>query len=342
MLIDGQPAPLLDAVLRQLTVVEHVSGAHHCDALFDNWGRQAAGVGFLFFDRRLLDFGVPLQIAIGTPAAAVFDGRITALEAAFPDATGPTIRVSAEGRLDGLRTTRRTRTFQDVTDADVFRRVAHQHGLAADVDVDGPTHRTLAQVNQSDLAFVRERARAIDAEIWVEGGELHAQAHARRDSGAVTVHYGAGLREFSVIADLAAQRTRIVVSGWDVAGKAAIEAAATDAVVAGELAGRLSGGAAMQHAFGAWEDTVVHTVPGSMEEARSEAEARFKAMARRFVTGRGVADADPRIRVGARVELTGLGPLFSGRYYVTESRHIFDGTSGLRTAFAATAAGIGQ
>jgi len=38
--------------------------------------------------------------------------------------------------------------------------------------------------------------------------------------------------------------------------------------------------------------------------------------ARRFVTGRGVAESSGKLRVGNFVDLQGLGPLFSGKYYV--------------------------
>jgi len=65
--------------------------------------------------------------------------------------------------------TRRTRSFADASDADVMRTVAQDHSLTPDIDVSGPTHKVLTQVNQSDLAFLRERARAVDAEVWVEG-----------------------------------------------------------------------------------------------------------------------------------------------------------------------------
>ena len=75
----------------------------------------------------------------------------------------------AEDRFQDLRMVRRSRTFEDVSDRDVIEQIAGEHGLTTDVDLDGPTYRVLAQVNQSDLAFLRERARAVDAELWLDG-----------------------------------------------------------------------------------------------------------------------------------------------------------------------------
>ena len=81
----------------------------------------------------------------------------------------------ALGMFD-LRMTRRSRHFEQMSDADVIRQIAQDHGLSAEVDVPGSAHTVLAQVNQSDLAFLRERARAAGVELWVEDTRLRAAA----------------------------------------------------------------------------------------------------------------------------------------------------------------------
>jgi hypothetical protein len=64
--------------------------------------------------------------------------------------------------------------------------------------------------------------------------------------------------------------------------------------------------------------------------------------ARRFVTGRGIAECDARLRVGSYVDLQGLGTLFSGKYYLCEVQVLFDPVNGLRTEFAAERPGLGK
>ena len=238
--------------------------------------------------------------------------------------------------------TRRTRTFADASDADVFRQVAGDHGLAADVDVTGPSHRVVAQLNQSDLAFLRERARAIDAELWVEGRTLKARSHAGRDGSPLRLGYGNQLRELSVLADLAHQRTSVAVSGWDVAAKGPLREEAAEAAVGGELRGGESGSAVLAAALGDRKEAVVHAVPFTSEEAQARAEALFRRRARRFLTGRGIAETTSKLRVGAHVRLEGLGPLFSGDFYVSDVKHVFDGALGLRTEFAVERPGLGR
>ena len=113
---------------------------------------------FLYFDRSMLDFGKDFEIKLESDS--IFKGKIMGLEAAFPEGQSPEISVLAEDRFQDLRMTRRTRTFTDVSDADVINQIATDHGLTPEVDVSGPTYKVLAQVNQSDLAFIRDRARA--------------------------------------------------------------------------------------------------------------------------------------------------------------------------------------
>ena len=218
--VGGQDKDLLGQGLLGMVVHETVTGLYRCEAVFGNWGTVAGQTGFLYFDRRLLDFGKAFAIKLGSDT--LFDGRITGLEAHFPEGRPPELAVLAEDRFQDLRMTRRTRTFADVSDADVMQTVAGDHGLSPSISVSGPTHKVLAQVNQSDLAFLRERARAIDAELWMSGQTLNVKPRSGRTGAALPLAFGRELREFSALSDLAGQRTSVNVSGWDVSSKSAL------------------------------------------------------------------------------------------------------------------------
>jgi len=275
-------------------------------------------------------------------ADEIFKGKITALEANFPEAQSPEITVLAEDALQNLRMTRRTRTFEDVSDEDVFKKIAGEHGLTPNVAVSGATHKVLAQVNQSDLAFLRELARPIDAEIWLKDKELNVKTRAQRNGETVKLKYKSELREFRVIADLANQRTSVTASGWDVSGKKAIKYEATNSVISSELGSDTSGIGILKNAFGERKESIVHAVPLVAEDAQNAAESFLKLTARQFVVGRGTAQPNAKLRVGAFVELENLGKLFDGKYYVAEVAHIFDNMQGFRTEFRAERSGIGQ
>jgi phage protein D len=337
--IDGERDATLSSSLLSLQVVDSAEGMARCEATFGNWG-GAESPGFQHFGRDRLEFGKTIKLTVGD--GTLFEGRISAIRAVFPEGGPPQIAVSAEDRLQDLRMTRRTRAFADASFADVVRSVAGDHGLQADVDVTGETYKVLAQVNQSDLAFLRDLARREDAQLWVEGTRMKAVQRARRQGGTVELAWAGTLREFEVVADLAHQRTKLTASGWNVADKQASKHDADEAAIRAELNGGTSGASILRQAFGERADTLAHGVPASDAQARALAEASFRHLARRFVTGRGVAETRPELKVGARLTLTGLGPLFEGEYTVTDVTIRFDNKLGLRTEFLCDTPALSQ
>jgi phage protein D len=338
--VGGTDSATLTGGLLRLRVRADMHGLSNCEAEFGNWGPKGDASDFLFFDRSLLDFGKDLQIKLGT--TELFAGKITALEARYPQGNSPSLVVLAEDRFQDLRMTRRTRTFADASDSDVFSQIAGDHGLSPSVGVHGPTHRVLAQVNQSDLAFMRERARALDAELWLSGSTLNVQPRAGRGGSPVRLTYGKELRELRVVADLAGQATSLEVTGWDVAGKQTLKERVDGSVVSSELAGGASGPSILQSAFGERKEALANAVPQTSAEAHARAEALLKRRARRFLVGHGTAETRAELKVGVTVTLAGLGPLFDGDFYLAATEIVFDGAHGMRTELELERPGLGK
>jgi phage protein D len=343
VLIDGQIASDLAAALMALELRERIDGLAQAQLAFGNWGTRDGAPGYTLFRRDRLEFGKRLEVKLGDDL--LFSGRVMALQARFPKAGAgeAELIVQAEDVLQDLRMKRRTRSFEQASLADAAQRIASDHGLSAQVDVDAPTLPLLAQVNQSDLAFLREQARRCEAEVWLDGTTLHLAARKRRGGEPLSLDYGGKLMSFDVRADLALQRTELSVGGWSVADKQAVkETAVAEALLGGETSDGESGAALLQRQIGARADTVAHLHPGSADEARQLAEAWLRQINRRFVVGHGLAQPDARLRCGASVELTGLGPLFSGKYALSDVTHRFDMAEGLRTEFVAERPWIGR
>jgi phage protein D len=338
--VGGEEKPDLAGGLTSLVIAEDTSGLYRCEAKFSNWGTKDTKTDFLYFDRQVLDFGKDFQVKLA--GNVIFDGRVMALEATFPEGQAPEITVLAEDRFQDLRMTRRTRTFADVSDSDVFSQIASDHALSPSVDVQSPTYKVLAQVNQSDLAFMRERARSLDAELWMDGKTLNVKARSSRNGSTVEMTRGNQLREFRVVADLAMQRTSVKVSCWDVPGKQSQAQEATDSVITSEVGNDESGVSILKSKIGERKESLAHGVALNSDEAKSAAETFFKMSARRFVVGYGVAETKSDVRVGNYVDLKELGPLFSGKYYLTETKILFDSAKGIRTEFRGERAGISR
>lgn len=335
--IGGEQNATLEAALLEYELTDSIESMARAELVFGNWG-GSDHPGFQHFDRRTLEFGKSVKVSIGDEA--LFDGRITAIAADYPEAAAPKISILAEDRLQDLRMTRRTRCFSQASLGDVVRRIASDHGLQADVGISAPAVPLLAQLNQTDLAFLFDTARRFDADIFVSGTTLHAAA--TRGDEAVKLAWAGTLRTFAVVADLAHQRSALVASGWDVGGKEAVSHRGEKAAVESELDGDEAAGDILDQALGSRTDTLAHGVPRSADEARQLAEASYRHMARSFVTGEGTCETDPAIRAGAKLELSGLGPLFDGNYRAISVTHLFDLANGARTEFRCNRPGIGR
>jgi len=345
--VDGELARDLARDCVRLDIREGVEGLRTLEAHFLAVGPGASGPAdrLLHLDGRTVDFGRALKVALGPDSAQryVFDGVVSGLELVLGDGETPVVVALAEDGLMRLRMTRRSRTYTDVTDADLADELARAHGLTADVSVDGPRYDVVQQANQSDLAFLRERARLVQAELWCTGRTLHVRDRAARPGTSLTLVRGADLLSARFAADLAHQRGEVVVTGYDAEARDTIEEKAGPDVIEAEVSGGRIGARLVTRALGDAVSLRAREVALSADEARAWSRAEMLRRGRRFVTVRGTTNGTPDLVVGSRLTLELVGaPFTGGGYYVTEVRHTFDLRRGFRTCFEAERATLNE
>ncbi|MGE3309004.1 MAG: phage late control D family protein [Limisphaerales bacterium] len=339
--VDGEVSGDLARDLLRLEVEEATDGLKTFRLQLLAQGPRAGEIneGLRYLDGALLDFGKPISVSIGPADASriIFEGHLSALEVIHREAKPPEVAVFAEDKLMTLRMTRRSKTYEEMSDADIAEAIASEHGLAAAVDAEGPTYDRVQQWNMSDLAFLRQRARLVQAEIWVLDDTLHFQQRDRRTATRVTLVQGNHLIELRARADLAHQRTLVKVSGYDAATREAIEEEADDSVISGdESTGGVTGPAVLARAFGERVSYRVREAPLNGEEAVAWAGAEMRRRARGFVTVTGITRGSSDLVVGSRVILENVGKPFEGPpYSVTRVVHTYDTAEGFRTLFQA-------
>lgn len=127
----------------------------------------------------LSDVGIVIGSAVtvsgagqGGTAVPLIVGEVTAIEGVVQ---GITMRTVVRGYTVAhrLQRTRRSRSFLNVTDADVVKQVVSEAGLqAGTITPTTTTHTYLAQVNQTDWEFLSARAREIGFELGVADGKV--------------------------------------------------------------------------------------------------------------------------------------------------------------------------
>lgn len=338
--VDGSARGELARDLVRLEIDESTRGLKTLVARFVAVGpRAGADVEQLqYLDGQTLDFGKELEVSIGVPGEEriVFGGRISAIEADFEDGREPVVTVFAEDDLMKLRMTRRMRTYEQMTDAEIAAAIASEHGLTPATGADGPSYDVVQQLNQSDLAFLRERAEQVQAEIWCDAGTLHFKSRANRTATQLTLVNGGELQAVRLRADLAHQRSKVKVTGYDADQRAPIEEEAGADAVQAETSGGRSGPDVLTGALGERVSWRVRETPIVGTEAQAWARAEMLRRARGFLTAVGTTHGSPSMVVGSRLTLERAGAPFDGDgWYVTRVRHLYDLERGHRTRFEA-------
>jgi phage protein D len=345
--VRGAPAPYLARDCVRLEIAEGTEGLRTLRAhlVAVDSGAPGPPAPMRHLDGREVDFGRSMQVSLGPDERQryVFEGTVSGIEAEFRDGSAPVVVVYAEDQLMRLRMTRRIHTYQRSTDADIARYLARAHSLEADVDADGPRYDVVQQFNQSDLAFLRERARLIQAELWCTGRTLHFRTRDKRAGTKVIAVQGNHLLSARIGADLAHQRGSVTVTGYDARGQRTIEEKAGPEVLDAEISGGRTGPRLVRDALAESASYRVREAALTAQEARSYARAEMLRRGRRFVTMSGVLRGNADLAVGGRLDLEDVGdPFEGGGYYVTYVRHTFDQLSGFRTCFHAERATVNE
>jgi len=335
ILIDGAELPedaLLDVL--DVKVCDYVEGAHTFHVTFNNWDSDLQD--YKWFEKDLLREGAGVEIRVGfvDSVEALLEGEITCLEPEFHETETPTLKVSGYDKLHRLRRGRKSRTFAGMKDSEIAEQIARDLNLTPRVEDSSVVHDYVFQYNQSDLDFLLERARRIRYELIIRDGTLLFRRAANDESGVLAVTYGQTLQSFYPRLSTLGQVSEFVVLGWDPKTKEPIEGRAGAGSETTKMGASRLGVTTAEQAFFATESFLVEKPTFSTGEARQIAEARFEDMSMRFITGEGEAIGDPGIRAGQVVELLGLGPRFSGLYYVTASEHRIDPETGYTTRFS--------
>ena len=287
-----------------------------------------------WIDQQTLDPGKSLRIKANTDGKdhLVFDGEIVGLEPAFSvDAVRLVVR--AFDRLHRLSRGRKVRSFVNVTDGDVAKKLAGEAGLGFKGKA-GPVHKYLFQNNETNLEFLRKRAAALGFVVYVDGKTLHF-TEPKADGPVVELQWAATLSEFHPCLTTVDQVTGTVVRGWDPEKKKEIVSRAQTNEGGPEVGVGKPGGSLAEQAFGGNATNQGSHIPvRDQESADAMAKALAGQHASRFIEAEAVCAGNPQILAGSPVKIASLGTRFSGTYLVTSCRHEYGEDKSFKTHFS--------
>jgi phage protein D len=307
-----------------------------------------------FLTRAGITFGTVIEVrtvtAGGHLGTYLGSGEVTALEGDYYDLSLVTVvRAYDEGHR--LQRRSRTRTFVNMTDAEIARRIVREAGLRPGrIEPTRTRHTHLAQMNQTDWDFLSWRCRETGSEFGFEEGTFYFRPATSTATPAATLQLQQNLRSFRPRVTAANMAESAEVRVWDPLG------AETVSVVGPvtEEAVRLTGASAATTA-----DAVA---PGTLPQSPRPASAAFgPAPAQRarvlgdsapaqgaalgvasqevlhgalrevtdgFAEAQATAWGDPALRAGVTVQVTSAPEPFSGLWTVAAAQHVYDVSDG--------------
>lgn len=304
-----------------------------CELL--NWDGEKAVMKWS--DEDTFREGKALEIRVGyrDDLKVLINGEITALELTVASSEVPTLSVQGYDRSHRLMRTRRVRTFVDVTDSDIARRVAEDLGLAAEVAATSGTYSYVVQSNQTDFEFLHERAARIGYEVIVQNKTLRFRPRPLSARGSVTLHREKDLLEFRARLSTLAPASKTTVRGWNPQTKEGIVGKAAGSDAAAKMGGSTHGAASVEKAFGENSSVAILSSPSTQGEADQMARAAIDEAALGYIEAEGACFGRADVRAGSVISVEGVGKRFSGPYYVTSTTHTYTPAHGYRTRFAA-------
>jgi uncharacterized protein len=297
-------------------------------------GRSNISEGLNWLDDRTFDIGNEVKIKMGYDGRLeqVIVGEITSLEPEFSVMNPTSLTIRGFDRRHRLQRGHKTRTFIKLKDSDIASQLASESGLSATVTDSKTVHEYLLQANQTDLAFLQERAALINYEVIVQDKKLLFQPMKNDASPTIQFQFGSDeLISFYPRLSSVQQISQTLVSGWDIREKKPITAQ-SPGTSARSMGGESNGAAIAKKAFG-----IATLSTSGPIVSQAEADQRSKALLNErvidLIIGEGTCLGRTDLVPGNTLKILDLSKKFSGNYYITGVTHRFRSDRGYITEF---------
>lgn len=289
----------------------------------------------LIDDLDLFSLGNVVEVKMGyaDELETLIIGEITGLEPEFVLDGLPVLTIRGYDRSHHFLRGRKTRTFVEQKDSEIVEKIASEAGLTAEVEDSEVLHPYVVQANQTDMAFLQDRAKRIQYEVVIEDKTLFFRPVSNAESEVVTLEMNDDLTEFYPRLSSVQQVSEVSVRGWDPKEKKEIVGQAAIGDEVSTMDGQDSGSALTDAAFGAAIGAVTERPVMTQAEADQLAKAKFNNTVLSLIQGEGSCLGRTDLRSGKVIKIEGIGERFSGSYYITSVIHRYSPQDGYFSNF---------
>jgi uncharacterized protein involved in type VI secretion and phage assembly len=331
--LNGQQAP---SELQSDLIEVHVESSLHLP--------DAATLVFNDLQMKWLDHddflpGKALEIEgeTGSGRDVIFRGEIVEIEPHL-SADGEKILIRAFDKLHRLTRGRYVRSFVNMSDADIIKKVIQESGagLQAQVGETGEVHDLVLQANQTNLEFLQSRAAKLGYFLYADGDTIHCEP-LPSDAEEIELKLHETLGEFRPRLSTSEQLSEVTARGWNYREKAAVSGVTTRGEEQAQIGYSTNGGLLANQAHNVNAKMLINQpVVRSQRAAEDLAKTVANRRSSRFIEAEGNCGGNPMVMARTKVKITGVGTRFSGHYFVTSATHAYTTDGGYSTVFSVT------
>jgi phage protein D/phage baseplate assembly protein gpV len=288
-------------------------------------------------DLPLFDMGqnVEIQMGYGNNLQPIMLGEITSVEPSFPERGPSTLRISGYDKSYKLRHNQPDREpFQNMSDSAIAAQIAKEAHLIPVVDTSRIFHKKQLKQSSSDMAFLKERARANFFDVYVHGDTLYFQSP-RPQPDPYILEWGKNLISYSPRISSAVLAGLQVIRSYDEELAQKIVAFARSANLQSDDIVRKLGSKAQALLLSLGRRVIRTENLESATDAQTVANSILQEIFEGMHEGSGNCIGNPTLQAGQYISIQGVGNRFSGTYRLRKVIHtndIIDG-GGYRTHF---------
>lgn len=267
----------------------------------------------------------------------LISGEVTSIEAEY-DLLGAKAVVRGYDFMHRLSSGRRTKTWTNVTYADVVSEIVSAAHLDAQMESSGGTLDHVIQGNVSDLDFLYQVSQRVGFDVTIEDRTLHFRKPTRATTAPpapgnadidkpTQLRWGKRLLEFRARMSAVAQVTDVKVRGWNVQAR---EAVIGEAAAETETTQLKMSPADLANAVGGETLVIVDRPVGDQGAAGEMAKAIADQVASAAYEATAVAIGAPELKAGVAVPVSNVDPALAGNWVISTARHEF-GAGAYRT-----------
>ncbi len=264
----------------------------------------------------------------------VIEAEIVRVEHQYSSTEASTVSLTGFDKMFRLNRDKKSRSFLKMKDSAIASKLAGELGLSGDVDATSTTHEYIFQNNQSNLDFLKLRAKRINYEVRVEESKLLFKKLKTQSSEVVELKREDNLVEFNPKIDATKIVEEVTVTGWDPKTKKLVKGVAKAGAEVLIVSGDAGSKKIKSKYGGASKDFKVDSPLTTKAEADAIAKSRLTALSMDYIFGDGICAGEPKIKAGKVIKVSGIGKKVNGNYYVHSCEHIFN-NNGYKTHFEA-------